>query len=414
MKSILSFALAALFATASMFAGSPLPAAATVDVGLSPERLARVGQFVEHQQRERRLAGAVTVIARRGKLVEFEARGFADIEAKRLMRTDDIFAIASMTKPVAAVAVLVLLEEQRLLLSDPLEKYLPEFREMKVAVAKPDAPDGYVLEPANRSITILDLLTQRAGFPGFPQTDGPAAGLRRGKMRSLPPDVTLAEYVSAVATLPLDYQPGTAWRYGGGFEVLGRVIEVASGKSLDVFLQERIFAPLLMTDTGFVVPTEKRARLVPSYSRSPEGELVRSEPRATARSYPSAGGGLFSTPGDYLRFCQMLLNGGQLDGVRLLSRKSVELMTAPHVDSIPLWFLPGQQYGLGVAVQADDGASGLISSPGTYGWSGAHNTYFRIDPKEQLILMLFVQLNPANVVDLQYGFHNAAMQAIVD
>lgn len=395
-------------------AASPLPVTKPEAVGMSTERVARIGQFIGRLQAEHKIAGAVTAVARRGKLVEFTARGFADLEARRALRTDDIFAIASMTKPIATVAVLMLLEEQKLLLSDPLEKFIPEFRAPKVAVARPSAPNGYELVSAARSITIHDLLTHRAGFPGQPAGGGPVGDLRREAMRALPQDRTLAEYVAKLATVPLATQPGAEWRYGDATTVLGRVIEVVSGQTLDVFLSEKIFGPLGMTDTGFVVPEEKRARMVAIYSRSAENFLVKSAPANPSTRFFSAGGGLFSTAPDYVRFCQMLLNGGELGGRRLLSRKSIELMAAAHVEEIPLPFLRGQAFGLGVAVQKAGGDAGVLGSPGTYGWSGAHNTYFRVDPKEQLIFVLMVQQSPANNLETQYGFQNTVMQALVE
>lgn len=338
-------------------------------VGLASERLARIGPFVERLQSENKIAGAVTVVARRGQLVQFEAHGLADLESKRPMRADDIFALASMTKPIASAAVLMLVEEGRVLLSDPLEKFLPVFRDRKVAVAKTDAPGGYELVPAARSITIHDLLAHRSGFPGQPSDNRPAANLWRDGMRSLPADSLLADYVDKLATLPLNAQPGAEWRYGASTTVLGRVIEVVSGKTLDVFLRERIFEPLGMIDTGFAVPAEKLGRLVPIYSRRGNGPLMKVASPSTSPRFLNASGGLFSTASDYVRFCQMLLNGG---------------------------------------------VSGLLGSPGTYGWSGAYNTYFRIDPQENLILAIFQQQTPANDQESTYGFQNLVMQALVE
>lgn len=378
---------------------------------MSAERVARIGAFVERLQAENKIAGAVTAVARRGKLVEFAARGFADLETKRALRTDDIFAIASMTKPIATVGGLILVEEQRLLLSDPLEKFLPEFRQPKVA-AKADAPGGFELVAATRSITIHDLLTHRAGFAG-PPGNSLTAGLRREALAALPRDATLADRVAKLATVPLDTQPGAEWHYGDSTLVLGRVLEVISGQTLDVFLRARIFAPLGMSDTGFEVPPEKVARLAAIY-RLADGRLSKVSSPATSTRLYNAGGGLFSTAPDYLRFCQMLVNGGELEGRRILGRKSIELMAAAHVAEIPLPFLRGQAFGLGVAVQREGGGAGLLGSAGTYGWSGAYNTYFRVDPKEQLVFVLMVQQAPANNLETQYGFQNAVMQALVE
>ena len=386
-------------------------------VGFSSDRLARVDAFLARLQAEGKLAGAVTLVARRGQLVSLRAHGFADIESKRPMRADDIFQIQSMTKPIATVMALMLLEEGRFLLSDPIAKFLPEFRDMKVAVVKSDAPDGYILVPAERNITIHDLLTHRAGFTGVPPSNSPAEILRRKALQSLPQngDFTLEEYSKHLAASPLDAQPGTTFKYGSSTVVLGRLIEVVTGQTLDNALQDRLFKPLRMIDTSFVVPLEKQKRIAPAYSLSAEKTLVKLPLDSVTPRFFSASGNLWSTAADYLRFSQMLLNGGELDGQRLLSRKSVELMTERHVEKIPLRFMPGQYFGLGVAVRKADGDSGLIGSPGTFGWGGGYNTYFRIDPQEKLIVMLFTQLafSPTNL-ELQYGFHNTVMQAIVD
>jgi CubicO group peptidase (beta-lactamase class C family) len=406
----------ALLFSASLLAGSlhaapPLPTAKPEAVGLSSERLQRIGAFVERLQQEGKISGAVTLVARQGKLVRLEAQGYADLESKRAMRPDDIFALASMTKPIATVGLLMLLEEERVLLSDPVEKYLPEFRNPKVAVPKADAPGGYVTVPAERSITIHDLLIHRSGMP---TTGGPAGAALAEALRQLPANAVLADRVKAYASVPLNSQPGTKWEYGASTEAIGRVIEVISGQPLDVYLHDRIFQPLGMSDTGFTVPADKRSRLATLYSAALDKGLTRAQPLPTDTRMFSAASGLFSTASDYVRFCQMLLNGGTFEGHRLLSRKTIELMTARHSDPIPLSFLAGQYFGLGVAVRKDDGDAGLIGSPGTFGWSGAYNTYFRIDPKEQVIMILLVQRSPANNLELQYGFHNVVMQAIAD
>jgi CubicO group peptidase (beta-lactamase class C family) len=248
---------------------------------------------------------------------------------------------------------------------------------------------------------------------------------RRGAAEALPAnqDFTLEQYVKVLATSPLDSQPGTVLRYGPATEVLGRLVEVVSGRSLPEFFAERIFQPLGMVDTSFIVPVDKRSRVVTAYARSAGGVLVPVPPFAMAPKFFSAAGNVFSTPMDYLRFCQMLLGGGQglrgadgkTAGPRLLGRKSVELMTARHVESFPAPFLAGQHAGLGVAVRTAGGESGLIGSAGAYGWSGGNNTYFRIDPQERLILMLFVQQAyvPGDQ-ELQFSFHNTVMQAVDD
>jgi CubicO group peptidase (beta-lactamase class C family) len=399
------------FATVTGVTAAPLPQAKPESVGLSSERLDRVGRLVERLQAENKIAGAVTLVARKGKLVRLEAQGLSDLEGKRAMRPDDIFAIASMTKPIATVAALMLVEEQKLLLSDPVDKFLPEFGDLKVAVAREGAPNGYALVAPTRKITIHDLLTHSAGFGAG---SGPAAAAWRESMGNFTDKDGLETRMKALAKQPLIFQPGSEFLYGPSTDLLGRVMEVVTGQTLEVFFRERIFAPLGMNDTSFVVPPEKQGRVAVLYTGTDGSPLTRAQQRVTGRWLHSAGGGLYSTAPDYLRFCQMLLNGGQLDGKRLLSRRSIELMTAQHVESIPISFLRGQHFGLGVAVQKPNGESGLLSSPGTYGWSGAYNTYFRIDPKEQLVMVLMVEKSPANNLEIQYGFHNAVMQSVIE
>ena len=428
MKTLRSLILPALMSLACGAVVAQAPPSRPEAVGMSTERLQRVDAFIARLLAESKLAGAVTVVARRGQLVMLKAQGLADIEGQRPMRTDDIFQIQSMTQPITVVAVLMLLEEGRFLLSDPIARFLPEFADTKVVVPQADAPEGYVLAAVRRGITIHDLLTHRAGFIGVPPSiNPPAEALRRKVAQTLPAnfDFTLEQYVKNLASSPLDSQPGTTLRYGPATEVLGRLVEVVSGRTLPEFFAERIFQPLGMVDTSFTVPVDKRSRVVTAYRRSPERTLVAVPPYSMAPKFFSAAGNVFSTPMDYLRFCQMLLSSGQSQasssvdgkspGVRLLSRKSVELMTARHAEAFPMPWLAGPHVGLGVSVRTAGGESGLIGSAGAYGWAGGYNTYFRIDPKEDLILMLFVQqaLIPGEQ-ELQFGFHNTVMQAIVD
>ena len=260
----LSTSLAAL-------AAPPFPTSTPEEIGMSTERLQRVDQFIERLQRENKLAGAVTLVARRGKVVSLKAHGYADLEGARAMRVDDLFHLQSMTKPIATVVALQLMEEGRLQLTDPVAKFLPEFAGMLVAVARADASGGFDLVPVARPITILDLLTHRAGFAGgLPPGDSPAERLRREAVKTLPPhqDFTLEQYAKHLAASPLDAQPGTAFRYGPATIVLGRVIEVVSGQTLDAAFRERVFQPLGMTDTFFSVPEAKRARVALPYAMS--------------------------------------------------------------------------------------------------------------------------------------------------
>ncbi len=389
------------------------PTATPEAVGLTTERLAGIDAFIARMQREGKVAGAVTLVARRGRLVSLKAHGLADLEARRPVHVDDLFQLQSMTKPIATVAALQLVERGLLRLSDPVEQFLPEFAHLQVAVAREGAPGGFDRVPAARPITIADLMTHRAGFAGLPPRDTPGARLQRAALASLPAngDYTLAQFVARLAQVPLDTQPGAGFRYGPATVVLGRVIEVVTGQPLDVALHAQIFGPLGMHDTFFLVPQDQRTRLVPAYALQPGQGLVRLPADDPAPRFLSAGGNLFGTATDYLRFCQMLLNDGELDGVRILSRESVALMRSAQVDSVPLPFLPGQAFGLGVAVRKADAAA-WPGSPGTYGWSGGYNTYFRIDPAEQVVFALFVQLRFSPLdLELQRGFHDAAVRA---
>jgi CubicO group peptidase (beta-lactamase class C family) len=367
------------------------------------------------------ISGAVTLVARKGKVVHFEAQGLADIDANKPMRTDALFALASMTKPVTAVAVLMLMEEGKLVLSDPVSKFIPEFKNPQVAVWRaPNDPAGagLTLVPAAREITLLDLLTHTAGLAnGFA---GPAGDYVR--RANLPADGSLDERVRRAATLPLNFQPGTQWEYSGfaGFDALGRVVEIVSGMTLEEFFQRRIFTPLGMKDTYFTVPAARAGDVVLSYDKAEAG-LKRAPAAgaaaATSGPYFSGSLGLTGSTSDYLAFSQMLLNGGALNGVRLISRKTVELMTSDAIGELDLrnyngdQVLKGYGFGLGVRVRRNNGDNGWLGTPGDYGWAGARGTYFWIDPKEQLIGLVMIQTRNYR---LRMEFPNLVYQAIAD
>ena len=407
----------------------PLPLfAATINVtkpeesGMSAERLARIRPLIQSHMAAKDLSGAVTLVARKGKVVHFEALGLADIEAGKPMQTGTLFRMASMTKPMTAVSILMLMEEGKLLLSDPVSKYVPEFKNPKVAVWQlPNNPRGAgsILVPANREITIKDLLTHTSGLANA--FEGPAGDYVR--KANLPRGGSLDERVRRLAALPLNFQPGSQWEYspGTGFDTLGRIVEIQSGMNLAQFFKARIFDPLGMKDTFFDVPATRQADMVTAYSRSDKGLVP--APRAQATSEPagqyySGAGGTTGSAQDYLQFCQMLLNGGQLNGVRLLSRKTVELMTSDATPGLDLRnYLNGEQvlqgygFGLGVRVRRNNGENGWLGSPGDFGWAGALGTYFWIDPKEQLIGIIMMQ---TPIRPLRMEFPNAVYQAIVD
>ena len=394
--------------------GAQVPAGAPDDVGLSARRLERIGEMIQRAIDTEQISGAVTVVARRGRVAHFEARGLMDIEASAPMRKDAIFPIASMTKPVTAVAILMLVEEGRVRLSDPVSRFIPEFEDTKVAMPRSDPAgeggDIYTV-PARREVTVHDLLTHTSGLGSF----GAAS---EATSRLAPRDLTgtVADWAAALGAAPLDFQPGTRWAYSGlaGIDTLGRIVEVASGLTFDEFLRQRVFEPLGMKDTAFNVPEDKKKRVVTLYSRTPEGLELRPVPAWVATTtLHGGGGGLWSTAEDYLQFAQMLVNGGELNGTRLLGSRTVDLMASNHVgDLYEKAGSPGMGFGLTVDVVLDDvAARGDHRSTGSFGWLGAFGTTWWVDPKEELTAILMVQ-TPGG--PLRADFQNAVMQAIVD
>jgi len=386
-------------------------------VGLSSSRLARIGQAMQRYVESGKLAGTLTLVARHGKIAYFEPLGLMDVETQAPMDRDTLFRIYSMTKPITSVAVMMLYEEGAFLLTDPIHKFTPAFADVRVLA---QTPDGMDLVPPQRAITIRDLLTHTAGL---------AYGLDEDYIDQLykeplwgamerNPESTLGEMVEAIAALPLAYHPGQGWRYSLATFVLGYLVEAVSGMAFDAFLQERIFQPLGMADTGFYVPPDKIGRFATLYGPGENGtglQVVDGHFHFTRRgAIPAGGEALVSTATDYARFAQMLLNGGALDGVRLLGRKSVELMTMNH---LPPGLHPfgnrSQGMGLGVSVAIDLAQTQALGSAGTYGWGGAASTNFWIDPQEELIGIFMTQLINGTypVVD---EFRVAVYQAIVD
>lgn len=394
-------------------------------VGISAQRLARLDEAMQAYVDSRRAAGVVAYVARAGGVVHLRGYGMADAEAGRAMAPDTLFRMASMTKPVTSVAALMLVEEGRLTLEDPVAQYLPEFSELQVAV--PDGPDGKLrFEAAKRPITIRDLMTQTSGIPyGYGQSGAlwKQAGLFGGYY--LERDEPMSSLVGRMAALPLDAQPGERFVYGHSTDILGVIIEKVSGVPLDAFFRERIFLPLGMNDSHFYVPPADAGRMAAVYAAGPDGvrRAAGDEPLdgqghfvEGPRKVFSGGAGLVGTAADYGRFAQMLLNGGELDGVRLLSPRGVALMTANHVgdrfanDYSPR---PGMGFGLGVAVALDPGAAGMYGNAGSYGFSGAYFTSFWIDPAEQTVMIVLTQLRPVFDPSLHSKFRTLAYQSIV-
>ncbi len=397
------------------------PSAPPEEVGMSLERLRRLDGFVQEYIMSGGAVGAVSLVVRDGMLAHVQAYGMMDREQRTPMRSDAIFRIASMTKAVTSVAVMMLHEEGRFRLDDPVADFIPEFKDPVVAVASPAGSartTRTVTEPAKRPITIRHLLTHTAGMSygsGPAQDAYQEAGLTGFHIAGR--DQTIGEVVRRLAKLPLNAHPGDAYVYGYATDVLGYLIEVVSGKSLDVFFQERIFDPLRMRDTHFFLPPDKAGRLAPLYAWR-DTTLILAEPTATTdyihgpRKCFSGGAGLLSTITDYGRFVQMLLNGGHLDDVRLLSRKSVELMTADHIGSLYNGGRSG--YGLGFELNTDLGKWGALGSPGAYRGAGTYYTAYWIDPAEGLVFILMTQLMPARDLALRERFSDLVYQAIID
>jgi len=427
---ILALAVNPVFGPVTGHTKSDPPVVAPETVGLAGNRLATIRTLMNKHVAEKKIPGAFGLIARRGKIAYQEAFGMADMEAGKPMQMDTIHRIYSMSKPITSVAVMMLYEEGKFQLNDPVGKYLPEFAKMQVGVEEKDSQTGKpVLKtaPAKRPITVRDLLRHTAGLTygvfGDTLVD---QEYRKAKILG---ELNLADFVADLSKIPLQYEPGTRWHYSVSVDVLGRLVEVLSGKSFDQFLQERIFTPLDMHDTAFIVPASKKDRLAKLYTVTKEGKLQASPTCSTRQEcydgFPnivpdflhsmgmqSGGGGLTSTAYDYLHFCQMMLNQGQYDGKRLLSRKTIQLMSSDNLGTIP-GMGPGAGFGLGFAVSKSPGEAGMMGSPGEYNWGGAAGTKFWIDPQEELIGIFMIQILP-NTVDYGSEFRVLAYQSIAD
>ena len=389
------------------------PARAGFDAG----RLGRLDAVIQAQVDQKKIAGVVLYVARDGQEVRHRGYGMSDLEAGKAMKTEAIFRIASMSKAVTSVAVMMLYEEGKLLLHDPVAKYIPEFTNSVVAVAPPEgSPAGtkFTTVKAKRPIQIRDLLTHTAGLT---YGTGPAAALyKEAKLDTwyfANKDATIGEEIKKLAALPLNGQPGEVYQYGFSTDVLGYLVEVVSGMPLDKFFAEKIFGPLKMVDSCFYLAPEKAGRLAPVYGvekgvlgRGDQGDYV-----TGPRKCFSGGAGLLATAGDYGRLLQMLLNEGQLDGVRLLSPKAVQLMRANHTGT--KYAGDTGAFGLGFWVMQDVGFYGELGSVGAYGWGSAYFPQYLVDPKEKIVALMMTQLRPTGGSDLNQKFKVMMYQALV-
>lgn len=396
--------------------GAALPALAAAPAAavLAPDRAPRIGEFVERGIKAQDISGAVTLVARNGKIVHLQAQGLADVASNRPMRTDSVFRIASMSKPVTAVAILMLVEEGKLRLEDPLSRFIPAFKDVKVAVAQarpPGAPANaappYYTVPVERPVTVLDILTHTSGISSGPIGNTAAKDLLDNRRKGG------TAWAEQLATAPLEFQPGTRWAYSpfGAFDVLGRIVEIASGQRYGDFLQQRLFKPLRMTDISFWPDASMRARVVTNYVASAQGLQPNPDPdQFSSATLDSGAAGLFATAEAYARFAMMLANGGELDGVRVLSPASVALLGSRIIpDTLP-GRAPGEGWGLGVRSITDRAARRTLLGTGSFGWSGAYGTHFWVDPQQKLVAILMVQTpGQSRTAD----FETAVMQAVL-
>jgi len=413
---------------------APVPKGKPEDVGMSLERLQRIEQMLERRIAKGEMTGAVAIVARKGKVVYLASRGVMDLETKQPVTPATMFRVASMTKPVTSVALMMMVEEGKVRLNDPVSRYIPEFKNLKVAVASPvpAAPAGergatpapaagaagrggrgggtpvFTTVAADREVTIKDLLTHVSGLASGAMGNSTVQAVARKQGEKL------ADYIPRLGSTALEFQPGTRWAYSAqaGHDTLGRIVEIASGMPLNEFFQKRIFDPLGMKDITFWPSEAQWPRVASVYSSGANGLTKNSSPNGMSSNvYFMGSGGLISTAEDYIPFGVMLANGGELNGKRILSRKTVEMLRSAHVpDTLP-GRAAGEGYGLGVRVVTNHAKRGTMLSDGTYGWSGVYGTHFFVDPVEQTVGVLLVQTSNNEV---NRDFEDLVAQAIID
>ena len=400
------------------------------EVGLSSSRLARIGEHFQRYIDAGKVAGTLTLIARQRKVAYLEAQGHLEIERRRPVTPDSVFRIYSMTKPITTVGLMMLYEQGRVQLDDPVHRFIPSWRDLRVFVG--GNHPTWKTAPVERPMTIRDLLSHTSGLTyGFMErTNVDAAYRKLGVADRARPGYTLRDMVDTLAELPLEFSPGTRWNYSVSTDVVGHLIEVLSGQRLDAYLREHILQPLGMVDTGFVIADEQRARFAANYERQADGRLRLIDDPADSVyrqcSFFSGGGGLVSSARDYFRFTAMMANKGELDGIRLLGRKTVELMTVNHLpDGQDLTALAqagmftetayaGVGFGLGFSVMRSPARAQISGTPGEYAWGGAASTAFWIDPVEDLIVIFMTQLMPSSSYPLRRELRTLAYSALID
>jgi CubicO group peptidase (beta-lactamase class C family) len=401
MKILISLALLAV----SMSAAS-LPTAKPEEVGMSAERLTRIQEMIQRRIAAGEMSGAAAVVMRKGKVIYQTYQGVMDLESKRPVTSDTMFRVASMTKPVTSVAIMMMIEEGKVHLNDPVSRYIPEFKSLKVAVPSGPAGQFYTMPPA-REVTVKDLLTHVSGLSSGTMSNSTVQAVARKQGEKL------ADYIPRLGTTALEFQPGTRWAYSAqaGHDTLGRIVEIASGMPLDKFFQSRIFDPLGMKDIAFWPAEANWPRVASVYSLQ-QGKLNKNNnPNGMSSNvYFMGSGGLISTPLDYLPFGAMLAAGGTFNGKTVMGKKTIEMMSAMHVpDTLP-GRGAGEGYGLGVRVVTDHAKNGTMLSNGTYGWSGVYGTHFFVDPVENIVGVFMAQ---TAINEATRDFENLVAQAVV-
>lgn len=413
-----SLALCAGLLASTFSTAAELPRDQPDAVGMSSARLARIAPAMQRYIDAELTPGVITAVMRHGKLIHYKAQGHMDVASAKPMREDAIFRIASMTKPIASVALMMLWEEGRFQLRDPVSKFIPEFAAAQVSTAADASGTTGELVPPKRPIQIRDMLTHTAGLAN--NYSGNVAAYRQAM--NTPRPKSNAEQIKRLAALPLNYHPGEEWQYSAATNVVGHLVEIISGQSLDEFLRQRIFEPLQMPDTHFYLDNTKGGRLTTQYTPDENNKIKAQDPGSkqsrwitSPRNLFSGAGGLVSTVRDYLRFQQAMLNGGEIDGNRILAPSTVSLMLENHTGDLPLWLPgPGMGFGLGYGVVVDRGAAATPLSEGAGYWGGAYCTLSWIDPEQNLVGVLMTQVRPYSHINIRQDFQVLTYQAIID
>ena len=417
-RNLLSILIAVLFSFSTSSFTNEIERLDPVEAGFSEERLQRISPAMQKYIDENLTPGVLTAIMRKGKIVHLKTQGYMDVENEILLQEDSIFRIASMTKPIASIALMILWEEGHFQLNDPVSKFIPSFSQTKVSSTGDVSGKTGTLENPKREITIRDMLTHTAGLAN--SYIGNRQAYRRAM--NLPRPKSNAEQIDRLSKLPLNYHPGEQWQYSAATNVVGHLVEIISGQSLDIFLEERIFMPLDMKDTHFYLEDTKGGRLTAQYVPGKNNKIKLQDPGSeksrwitSPRNIFSGGGGLVSTARDYLRFQQMVLNAGELNGIRILAPSTVSLILENHTDDLPIWLTgPGTGFGLGYGVIVDRGKASTPLSEGSAYWGGAYCTISWIDREKDLVGLMMTQVRPYTHINIRSDFQVLTYQALIE